>query len=103
MPMELLRSVCVVLQIHGNAFSLSEPKERSRKLAVVCRHGDDLLRRNLDRRGSDADGVICRALTLGIFERSFCDANLGNGVGRQPISRQYACRLEKIPSRNAHE
>jgi hypothetical protein len=79
--MQLFGSICVVLEIDGDPLSLLEPEERSRKLAVVSRDRDDLLRRNFDRRGSDSDGVIGCTFVLRISERFFGDASMGDGWG----------------------
>src|SRR5215472_3692882 len=82
MPMQLFRGICVVLEVDGHLLSLLEPEERSRKLAVVSRDRNDLLRRNLDRRSGNSDGVISRILfPLRISECCFGDTTMGNGRG----------------------
>ena len=58
MPVHQLRRVGVVVNIDDDPLPFLEAQQRSRKLAVIERGRDDVLRRQLDQPGSDAQRVV---------------------------------------------
>ncbi len=76
-PMQLLRSIGVVVNVNGDLPAFLETKKRSRKLSVVGGSRDDSLRSNLDRRCFDMQGVVRVA---GIIWRIGCRDAFGCGL-----------------------
>ena len=57
-PMDQLRRVGVVVNIDDGALPFLEAQQRSGKLAVIERGGDDVVGRQLDQAGCDAQRVV---------------------------------------------
>ncbi len=59
MPMQLLRCIGVVENVHRDLLTFLEPKQWPRELSIVGSDGNDSAGRDLNRRRSDAQGVVC--------------------------------------------
>ena len=79
MPVQLLWGIRVVVNIDGSLLPFLEPKQRPRKLAVVCCCRDDFPRCDLDGTGGNSDGIISGTLVLRACGSFFGDASVGDG------------------------
>jgi len=93
-PMQLLGSVRIVVDLDRNRLPLLEAQQGSRELTVVGRRGEDVVTSELDEAGSNADRIV-RAL-LGRARR----AGLSGGAGRNRQTagqRDEPTELEERP------
>lgn len=100
--MQLLRRTGVVVNVDCDLPPLLEAEQRSRKLTVIRRDGDDALGRNLHGAGANVDGVIGRTFSLR------CGAGLSRAVRvgdcwKQGAARQYTSHLQEITPGKTHD
>ena len=102
-PVQLLGSVGLVVDVDGDRLPLFEAEQRAGKLAVVSRHGNDAV-------GGEFNGFYCDGeRVVGLLDWD-CDHSLALCRQRQAQLRRHqqcascrrACAAQKIPASGLH-